>query len=343
MKNKQKILFVSNSSADKINHILDAFQARNDLQTEVLHQYIGKVKKTFLSKIFDKLKIPLDIDKLNKRLLEKIEEFKPNILFVVKGNSIYPWILYKIKHKYPYLKIVSWSQDDMYAMHNRSFYYTLGIKYYDLLITQKSYNVDELKKLGAKKVFFQNKAYSKIYHKTCKDCEQTIYKYNVLFIGFAEKDRFEDMNYLAFNGLKVNIFGSGWDKKEFQNHHKNLIICKSDLIGKDYANAISCSKISLCFLRKANRDLQTSRSIEIPACGGFMIAERTDEHKKLFEENKEAVYFDSKEELLEKVKYYLTHEDERKKIAQAGYERTRSSGYSYDDRVKEIMEVINEL
>ena len=43
-----------------------------------------------------------------------------------------------------------------------------------------------------------------------------------------------------------------------------------------------------------------------------MMAERTDEHLSMFEENKEAVYFSSKEELLEKCKYYLVHDSERK-------------------------------
>jgi len=341
MINKKRVLFVSNSSPKKINHILDAFNNRKDLEVEVLHQYTGDIKKTFISKIFDKLRLPLDIDNLNKRLLNMVDIFKPDIVFIVKGNCIYPTTLNTIK-KNTNIKLLSWSQDDMYAKHNRSLYYTCGLKYYDLVVTQKSYNIDELKSIGAKNILFQNKSFSKKYHKPCIDCSKVKNKSDVLFIGFAEKERVESLNYLAHNGIKIDIYGSGWNKKEFKNLHTNLNIYHRDLLGEDYANAISCSKISLCFLRKMNRDLQTSRSIEIPACGGFMIAERTEEHKMLFKEDVEAVYFDSNEELLQKVKYYLENDNERKSIAQAGYERTRKDDYSYDNRVNEILRKTDE-
>ena len=86
------------------------------------------------------------------------------------------------------------------------------------------------------------------------------------------------------------------------------------LYSDNYVKALQSFKISLCFLRKMNFDQQTTRSVEIPACGGFLMAERTNEHLSLFEENKEAVYFSSNKELLEKCKFYLKNDTERKQI-----------------------------
>jgi len=294
-------------------------------------------KNTIIARILWKLKLPYDEVDLNTKLLN-YDLSNIDILFTIKGNTIRPSTLKNIKIKYPNLKLISWSQDDMYAWHNRSIYYTFGLKYYDLVITQKSYNISELKQLGAKKVLFQNKAYSKYLHKR-HTCNQ--YIYDIIFIGDYEDDRFNKMLFLANHGLKINIFGPNWDRK-IKIKHDNLIFSKP-IIGEKYSEILSCSKISLCFLKKANRDLQTSRSMEIPACGGFMVAERTDEHKQLFEEDNEAVYFDTQEELLEKVKYYLEYEEERKKIAEAGYRKTREAGYSYDDRVEEMIKAINEI
>lgn len=68
-----------------------------------------------------------------------------------------------------------------------------------------------------------------------------------------------------------------------------------------------------------------------------MLAERTKEHLAMFEEGKEAAYFSSDKELLEKCRYYLTHEEERKQIAAAGHERCTNSGYSNYDRIRQSL------
>ncbi|MBK9099384.1 MAG: glycosyltransferase [bacterium] len=232
------------------------------------------------------------------------------------------------------IKLVSWSLDDMYAKHNRTFYYDNGLKYYDLVVTAKSYNVAELKRLGAKNILFQYQAYDKDFHKPFENCKEKIW--DVVFVGSFEKERFESIKFLSENGIKINVWGHGWnflDKK-----YPNIIYMGGEIFKEDFAKAFTCSKISLNFLRKINRDLHTSRSIEIPACKGFMLAERTDEHKKLFTEDKEAAYFSENKELLEKVSYYLSHDDQRNKITEAGYKRCISSNYTYDDRAKEIID-----
>ena len=108
--------------------------------------------------------------------------------------------------------------------------------------------------------------------------------------------------------------------------------------GDQYAEVLCAFDINLCFLRRLNRDRQTQRSVEIPACGAFMLAERTEEHLDLFKEGIEAEFFDSDEELLAKVRYYLANPEQRKRIAAAGLERCLRGGYSYHDRLRWMLE-----
>lgn len=295
---------------------------------------LNDYKATLIDRILWKLNFEIDHQNFNQRLIEFCAIESADFCFIVKGTFLYPGTLKKLKNKN--IKLVSWSLDDMYAKHNRTVYYDAGLKYYDLVVTTKSYNVSELKKLGAKNILFQYQAYEKDFHMPFNDCKDKLW--DVAFVGSFEKERFESIKSLAENGIKINIWGHGWSF--IANKYPNIIYMGGEIFKEDFAKAFTCSKISLNFLRKINRDLHTSRSIEIPACKGFMLAERTDEHQKLFTEDKEAVYFSGNQELFEKVSYYLSHDDERNKIADAGFRRCINSGYTYDNRIKEIIDTL---
>jgi spore maturation protein CgeB len=64
-----------------------------------------------------------------------------------------------------------------------------------------------------------------------------------------------------------------------------------------------------------------------------------EELPELYEPGTEAEFFVSGEELLEKVDYYLRHDDEREKIAIRGLERTKAE-HTYDMRIAEMIRVV---
>ena len=90
----------------------------------------------------------------------------------------------------------------MYGWHNRSLWYTLGLKQYDLVVTQKSYNCnqDELPSLRSKDVLFQNKAFEPKVHYPVKSCDTFTCVHDVVFVGAMEEDRLAQLIYLAQNG-----------------------------------------------------------------------------------------------------------------------------------------------
>lgn len=289
-----------------------------------------------------KLGYPLDRLGVNKKMLELLAGQEFDLLWVEKGLMIRPATLKKTKLLQPKIKIASYSEDDMFAGHNQSAYYRGCLPLHDVVFTTKSYNchVDELPALGVKQVIFVDKAYDKNTHRplpiTKKDKEK--FGAGVGFVGTFEQDRANQMLFLAQNDINIRIWGNGWQK--WINRHPKLILENRPTYNDDYITALCATKINLCFLRKANRDLQTDRTMEIPACAAFMLAERTEEHLRLFAEDKEAAYFGSREELLRKVRYYLEHEEERQAIAEAGRERCLDSGYSHHDRLKYMLDQI---
>jgi len=293
-----------------------------------------------LSRILWKMGFPLDIVSVNKAILAEVRRSRPDILWIEKGNTIYPRTLRTIAILAPSTKIVSLTEDDMFALHNRSWFYAFGLKHYSVVLTTKSYNknCNELPRLGAKKVVFFDNAYDIHEHRplpVTADDKKALGG-DVVFIGTYEKQRANSMLHLANNGIAIRVWGNGW--KHLSGKHPNMLIEGRPLYGDSYVKSICSSRISLCFLRKSNRDQQTHRSMEIPACGGFMLAERTEEHLRLFKEGVEAEYFGSDAELLDKIKYYLANEQRRHTIAENGKQRCISGKYDHHSLLKRILQ-----
>lgn len=89
----------------------------------------------------------------------------------------------------------------------------------------------------------------------------------------------------------------------------------------------SRSKINLGFSSCGNtyegeRILQVRlRDFEITMSGGFYMVEYMEELEEFFEIDREIVCYREPEEMAEKIKYYLNHDEEREAISKAGYKR----------------------
>jgi len=344
-----KILFIGD-----LNEYGRSFQRYRNLK-ELGHEVAGlshtpvsaeagsDKKGGFLSRVAWRLRFPLDTTGVNNNIKEVVTKNDFDIIWVEKGNTIRPKTLKFLRNLKPLPKIISCSEDDMYASHNHSFYYKRGLKYYDVVFTTKTYNLEELKRFGARRTeLFLDSYDEKTHHPVSLTAdEMKIFGSDVCFVGTFEKERVESMLFLAKNGVAVTVWGNGWGG--WAGKDPNLDIKNKPVYNQDYAKAICGAKINLCFLRKINRDEVTSRSVEIPACGGFMLAERTNRHLEFFEKGKEAEFFGSDEELLEKTKKYLANETERKKIAEAGREKCLKSGYSTREQLAQMIAKIEKI
>ena len=80
------------------------------------------------------------------------------------------------------------------------------------------------------------------------------------------------------------------------------------------------------------------RAYDIMGAGGFLLSNFQADFLEYFIPGEDFVYYESKEDLLKKVDYYLAHEEERKAIARNGYDRV-SAGHTYRHRVREMLDL----
>lgn len=216
---------------------------------------------------------------------------------------------------------------------------------YDVHFVPKPINVEEYEARGAKRVFTYDRAYDPELHKPMVLGAEDKAKYScdVGFIGTWAPQREAVIAQLIQSDIPVYVWGNGWKN----GTHWSVIRPFWKGAGQfdlDYTKAICGMKIALHFLRHENRDEQDSRTFEIPACGTFMLAERSPAHERLFVEGEEAVFFGNDiEELVAHLHCYLANQKACKKIAAGGRCRCVQSGYDHDSRLQELLRMIKKL
>ena len=293
----------------------------------------------YLSAIFRRLQWGPNFSELHRGLVSKADTYKPDMIWVDKGILIGPETLRLIKKMLPKTLMVHYAGDPLIKYH-RSRSFLNSIPLYDILFTTKDYELTDYERLGARNLKLIGMAYSKNDHRPINLTEKDIERFgnDISFIGHCEPWYVEQLSPLLELDVRFAVWGPGWRKvKKFRKAFRG-----DGIYGEDYAKAICASKISIGLLSKKAPDDITTRSLEIPACGTFLLAQRTQKHLQYFREGEEVEFFDGKEELLEKCRYYLAHEEKRKLIADAGRQACLTSGYSYHDRIREMIEIIDQ-
>ena len=283
--------------------------------------------------------IEIDWGKVNQQLLSLINKQEFDAFWIDKGTHLSESVFQAFRRKLPEATIIGYSPDDMMVPANKSKRFVASLPFYDVFFTTKSFHLTELTELGCRNVQFIDNAYHEDLHHPVKVSKEDRRRFGheVIFIGSFEDERADFIRYLAENGISVRVWGDSlW--KTFKNPPPLMKLEYRPIFADDYTTAVCASDICLCFLRKLNRDLQTTRSVEIPACGTLMVAERTHEHLSLFADNEEAVFFDTKEELLKKVEFYLRHPKDREIVAKAGRRRCVEGGYSNLERMRTMLD-----
>lgn len=98
------------------------------------------------------------------------------------------------------------------------------------------------------------------------------------------------------------------------------------------------SKINLNITLRSIHSGIPLRVLDIMACGGFVLTNRQPEIAECFKDGQEVVTFSSMEECLDRIGYYMEHEEERKVIAAAGQQRAREL-FSYEKGLERLFDV----
>lgn len=188
--------------------------------------------------------------------------------------------------------------------------------------------------------------------------------FDVTFVGQNYLNRQEYIEYLINNKIDVRVWGPNWynalkSKPGFINNmlFKTKLyrpVLSNSSIGPilsddDLIKMYSRSRISLNFSEVQVQDKNYGegsikrhirlRDFEAPMSGAFYMTGYQDELKDYYKIDKEIVCYDTKEELMEKVKYYLKNPEEAEAVRKAGHDRALKD-HTWEIRFKQLFDEI---
>lgn len=231
-------------------------------------------------------------------------------------------------------KCLVFSTDDPWNPAHRAEWYLQSLPCYDAVFTPRRSNIEELRSLGCRDVSYLPFGYDPELFPAGEPQSSEGVKPEVLCVGGADADRRRFIAEFVASGGRPTLVGGYWDRYPETRHLTLGLKTPSEL-----RRLTVSADVNLCLVRRANRDGHVMRSFEIPALGGFLIAEDTADHRAIFgDEGSSALYFNSAREAAEKAKWAVNHPAERLAMARATHMLVTKGGHTYKDRLVAMLE-----
>lgn len=134
---------------------------------------------------------------------------------------------------------------------------------------------------------------------------------DVSFVGQPHGVRPQILQRLYEARIQVHVFGYGWAGLQSRITHEQML------------EVFSRSKVSLNLSNASVMGEQQikGRVFEVPACRSFLLTDMADDLGDYYRIGTEIVVYESLEDLIDKARYFIEHDEEREAVARAGYDR----------------------
>lgn len=268
---------------------------------------------------------------IGRKVLTSLPSTSFDLVWIEGGELTGPALIEELKKRYGC--VISYNHDDPYGKRDGRKWrlYLKSVPHYSLITVVRDENIEEAYAAGAKDVLRLDRSADEVAHSPwpLTDEDRVKWSSEVLFVGTWMPERGPFMARLIELGVPLALHGHAWHKAKEWPVLKPFWRSPGLYQNENYAKAIQCAKVTLGLLSKGNRDAVTTRSFEVPYLGGVLCAERTDEHRCLYTENVEAVFWSTPEECAVKCKQLLQNETWRAAIAKQGRARCIANGTTH--------------
>lgn len=298
------------------------------------HTPFFKTHKFWRSLGFRYKKGPL-IKKVNNHVLKEVQQAHYDLIWVDKAIYITPQTTEWLKARAS--KLVHFTPDPAFTFHQSQHFFK-SLPYYDVVVTTKSYEIEQYKKATGAKVLYATQGFDTSLHQPSKASFSQ--KKGLVFIGHHEDEREEVLKQLLAKNIPLTLAGIKW--KTFAEKHKTnnkLSYLGDGVYGQDYVRTLQSAKIAWGAISKWVPELHTTRTFEIPACGTALLTECNSETEQFFT-SEEAIFYKNTSELVDCVRYYMEDVNALKTLTEKGTAAVHNKGFDYESILMGLLKQI---
>jgi spore maturation protein CgeB len=270
---------------------------------------------------------PSTLRHFNNELRGDVAQFRPDVL-ITTGTC--PVTAETLRFAAGFgTVLVNYSTDDPWNRSSRSTWFLRSLAEYDIVFSPRRATLDELRGAGVRRVEYLPFAYDPRFAHPV-DVPAGAERPDILFVGSGDRDRYPILGRLVAEGFRVAVYGLYWDR-----FGPTKTLSRGMAQPEDLCRATTEAKMSLCLVRRANRDGHVMRTFEMAAIGTCILAEDTDEQRSILGDG--AVYFTTPDEMVARCRELLADDDRRSALATIARHRITTGPNTYADRLGQML------
>jgi spore maturation protein CgeB len=211
------------------------------------------------------------------------------------------------------------------------------LRRFDLLLTSFPHFVDRFRALGLASEYFRIGFDARI----LDDLGDESPRHDVVFVGALNRLRHRrGSTTFARAARRLPIELWGYDLRGWPPWSRLRRRYRGEAWGLDMYRLLRGARISLNrHIAEAEGHANNMRLFEATGVGSLLLTDEGSNLSDLFDVGREVVTYADVDELVDKARHYLAHEDERRAVAAAGQSRTLRD-HTYDVRMRELAEIL---
>jgi spore maturation protein CgeB len=297
-------------------------------------------KRGYSSRIFHRIWHVDDVAMMNNALISEVQSFRPDVLLVFKGEILFAETIRRISREFG-VRTASYYVDSPMWVGNSTLHILNGLQFFDVVFVFDGHYVPEVRRLGCRKVEVLPFCCEPSIHRPIKLTPEERREYGspICFVGnnqgaYCPREKILE----ALLGFDLKVWGTGWEKSSPSVRGR---WAGRAAVGLDMARVYSASEITFNVTYPHSITQPNMRTFEAPACGILMINDDLEGVPQFFTVGREIDIYRSISELKEKLRFYLDHPEDRRRMAEAGRERAHRD-HTYHLRMRQMMDCILE-